>query len=70
MLKGNQSRQIAGRTVNEILVRFNNKIDTKITAVADRKAVRTKDKRLADIATGASIKTANGLVNPPQKYSK
>jgi len=26
MLKGNQSRQIAGRTVNEILVRFNNKI--------------------------------------------
>jgi len=26
MLKGDQSRQIAGRTVNEILVRFNNKI--------------------------------------------
>jgi len=26
MLKGNQSRQIAGRSVNEILIRFNNKI--------------------------------------------
>jgi hypothetical protein len=26
MLKGNQSRQIAGRSVNEILSRFNNKI--------------------------------------------
>ena len=45
-------------------------MDTKITAVVDRKVVRTKDKRVADIATGASIKTANGLVNPPQRYSK
>ena len=26
MLKGNQSRQIAGRSVNEIIIRFNNKI--------------------------------------------
>ena len=64
-----------GRTKKLPSANFNgiwiyDKIDTKITAVVDRKVVRTKDKRVADIATGASIKTANGLVNPPQRYSK
>ena len=29
-----------------------------------------KDKRVADIATGAKINTEKGLVKPPQRYNR
>ena len=43
------------------------KIETEITALIHKKTVGTIDSSVAAIVTGAKIRTANGLVNPPQR---